>query len=222
MEIFYGKPPLTLQERQEIERLVQLNRSIGEIASALNRPTSTISRELNKLISRKEYNAEKMHALSQGGKGKAGRLLEEERVQIEDLLARKFTVNRIASILRRSYCCIKQEVQKNGGKDNYTASAAQAAFVSRVTATVSQSYKHFSEEQLKIIEQGIEEEWSKSQIAKKAGVSSSTISAYFHRNHTPYKPRHITALYQRVKLLETQMEILINETRRINERLSKN
>jgi IS30 family transposase len=132
----------------------------------------------------------------------------EDRIQIESLLKQGRKYGNIAVILDRSHSCIKQEVKRNCGRENYNANEAHNAAMERKKAKIKKIQKGITEKQLDTIKKGISENLSQNKIRELCGLSHWKISQYFKENKIHYVPRNYTAFEERISALEEQINLI--------------
>jgi IS30 family transposase len=135
-------------------------------------------------------------------------LVLSEREVIEELLKKGYTLERIASVISRSYSCVKKEIRRNFGREKYNAKQANREAYLRHVHRIQKTEKNLTEEQAASIKDGIGQKLSQDQISIKSGVSVYKLKKYFRENNISYMPRYMGGLNDRISALESQIEIL--------------
>lgn len=132
----------------------------------------------------------------------------EDRLAIESLLKQKRRTGNIAQILVRSHSCIKQEIRKNGNKENYNAKEAHNAYLLRQAIRSKKLRKGLTESQVEIIKKGVAEGLSQNAIAKMASLTHFKIRQYFRENNITYYPKNYTGFEERISAIEEQIKLI--------------
>lgn len=108
----------TLEERQLIEKYIKENKSIREIAILLQRHNGSVKQEIDRCMSKDNYNAEKAHAQAITKKvplGKGSRQFTEEEINfIKDKIALGYSTNWVGNRLNADRRTILRFLQKSG------------------------------------------------------------------------------------------------------------
>jgi Helix-turn-helix domain len=151
------------------------------------------------------------------------RILKHERQIIERMLKEGHNFAEIGRFLGRTRGSIKQEIFRAGGKNNYNAEQAEAAAIRRMENMCSKlrvlGTKKISDEQKEIMKRGIDENWSLNKIRVSAGVGRSALDRFVKENHilrpTGEMLGNTRMLYERIKMLEMQLEIIIDQIKEL-------
>ena len=152
------------------------------------------------------------------GKGTT-ELTLEERKQIEFLLKNGYRTGGIAKILQRSHSCIKQEICKNGHRADYNAMIAHEAAIIRKKSRFSKLKGNCTEEEIALIMEGVNQGYSINKISITSGTSPWKVAGYLRDNNIKHIPKGYLGFENRIQSLEMQVEILIEQIRRLNDKL---
>lgn len=123
-----GSTEICLEDRIEIERLLNLGYKLGCIASILGRSASGIKLEVSRNGHRSNYNAKQAHEAAiarknAGSRKKEKNLTPEKIEQINNLLKENLSINRICNECQISHHLLKSYLQRHQLKTtpmNYT------------------------------------------------------------------------------------------------------
>ncbi len=134
----------------------------------------------------------------------------DERLIIEAGLARGDKTGTIASIIGRSHSCVKQEIRKNGGKNNYKARDAHSRSMERRSMSIEKkSFPLSNEEHLRVVD-FINQGFSRDRTAREMGITNYRLKKHFEKTGLKYKTKHLGGLEERVNSIEMQLEIAID------------
>ncbi len=129
----------TYEEKKKIEELIKQKKNANQIATELQRSYSSIQREIVTYGGYAGYSAEdsfygrkKLVAfMNEAPKKKQKKLIPisfQERIKIEDLLKRNYSVRLLATVVGRPQSTINNEIKRNGGRAKYNCKDAQKRF----------------------------------------------------------------------------------------------
>jgi len=146
----------------------------------------------------------------------------EDRLKIEQMLKDGCSYLKIAQVLGRARSGVVSEI-KHFPTGEYTAekAVARSKEILRKRREVYNK-KPFTEEQKKIVEIGMKEGWTMSQVAKKCGVGVNRLGEYLSENSITLKTLRAEAIIMRVDALEMQMEIISSQLKTIIQELITN
>lgn len=144
----------------------------------------------------------------------------KERQLIEELSKKGFRIGGIAQAIERSHSCVKQEIRRNGGRQNYNAINAQGLADARKEAKIIKISKGINQEEIKIIDSLINEGKSINQINVITGITNYRLAKYVKQNHHKYKRKNLIGINERLEQIDEFISIILEQIDEINKKLS--
>lgn len=146
---------------------------------------------------------------------------QEERAQIEECLKRGLSVRAIAHTINRPFFSVKNELQKNGGRQAYNSETAQRNHIKNINNRNfgHNKWRDLSDEEKKLVAQGLKDGLSMKELRSQLKISYHALRGYFIRNKFPI-PKRITTddlktHEERISSLEMQLEIVLDELKEL-------
>ncbi len=133
-----------------------------------------------------------------------------DRRTIEEMYKSGYTISDIARYLKKSRSCIKNEMNRSGGKEKYSADLAQKLYIRRQEIRYASYRYQFSEDEMKIIEKGINDGFSIYKLSKMLNRDFITIKNYLRSMNLQSVHQKYSSIEERLSNLEAQIEIILD------------
>lgn len=147
--------------------------------------------------------------------GRGPELTLEDRKEVQRLISLGTKLVGISDLMDRALSCIGKEIRRNGGYAKYNAEDAHAEHLRRKEKKHSHLFKKFSDIQLDIINEGIKNNLSMTRISRNADCSYESLRSYIELKGINYTVKAYAGIEARIASLEAQMEIVLEQLRRI-------
>jgi hypothetical protein len=144
----------------------------------------------------------------------------EERIGIEGMIKDGLTLRGIANVLGRCPKTISREVSQNGGRSNYEAEKAHK-LANAWRALRPPLSQPITPEQEEIAKAGMAKGLPKHAIREAMGIGMKKAVKFFREEYPDYKGIYAKGppiVEKRVTALEMQIEIILDQIRRLNVR----
>lgn len=144
----------------------------------------------------------------------------EERKAIERLIAQGHSVVDIARIIGRHYKNTGLEINKNGGRLSYNAEKAHEGALARAQYRISRLRKKFELAQEQKMKELYEQGFTLEKIARFFNTTESIVSQTSRERGWQIDFSTETSPSVRISSLELQMEIVLEQLRKINDKIN--